>query len=481
MTARIPCPPAPGPLEAYAAQFDDLFTHAAQRRAFRDYLAGLLLPRDRTKTLTALAGAAPIVQAQEAPVQRLQCFLSASSWEAEAVNDRRLAITLGDAAIAPHAGGVLVIDETGDRKDGSKTAHVAHQYLGSNGKIANGIVSVTSLWADEDAHYPLDVVPYEPAARLPRGKADPALRTKPQLAVELVARAVVRGVAFRAVVAASLDGENPTFERARARAGIPFVQAVRPSHGVWAPEADPHTPPEAARRVPWSSPEEPGGWTKVARHCRDGHTEDWWAADRVLASYGPGGYCRLVAATTDPTTLPAASTWYLVTTLPHPTLATAASAPLPAADLAAVLRLYGLRQWVEQAYRQVKGALGWADFQVRSDPAIRRHWPLVCCAFSFCWWAYLRQSTAPAREGADRASMTPRPATHPPASEEPVAGGKWRRRRVHRPGLRPTATDAVLASGPAAGAALAAPLDHALALLGRLVHRAPTRATASVA
>ena len=38
-----------------------------------------------------------------------------------------------------HGERVLVIDETGDRKDGIQTAHVAHQYLGSIGKIANGI------------------------------------------------------------------------------------------------------------------------------------------------------------------------------------------------------------------------------------------------------------------------------------------------------------------------------------------------------
>ena len=61
----------------------------------------------------------------------------------------RLELIWADAALAPHAGGVLVIDETGDRKDGTKTAHVAPQYLGSVGKIANGIVSVTSLWADD--------------------------------------------------------------------------------------------------------------------------------------------------------------------------------------------------------------------------------------------------------------------------------------------------------------------------------------------
>ena len=60
MTGRRPCPAAPGPLEEYAARFDDLFTRVAQRRGFREYLAGLLAPRDRNKTLTALAGAEPV-------------------------------------------------------------------------------------------------------------------------------------------------------------------------------------------------------------------------------------------------------------------------------------------------------------------------------------------------------------------------------------------------------------------------------------
>src|SRR5947209_20499101 len=105
MTHRIACPPAAGPLEEYAARFDDLFTHAAQRRSFGDYLAGLLLPRDRTKTLTALAGAEPVVDAQEAPVQRLQSFLSESVWDAEALNARRLELTWADAPLAPHERG----------------------------------------------------------------------------------------------------------------------------------------------------------------------------------------------------------------------------------------------------------------------------------------------------------------------------------------------------------------------------------------
>jgi SRSO17 transposase len=78
MTERKAAPTAPGPLEDYAAQFDDLWAKAAQRESFRAYLQGLLLPRDRNKTLTGLVGAQPIEDAQHSRVQRLQYFLSES-------------------------------------------------------------------------------------------------------------------------------------------------------------------------------------------------------------------------------------------------------------------------------------------------------------------------------------------------------------------------------------------------------------------
>jgi SRSO17 transposase len=85
MTARRPCPPAPGPLEDYATQFNPLLASVAQRRGFRDYLQGLLAPRDRNKTLTGLADAEPITGAQHRGVQRLQWFLSESAWDHEVV------------------------------------------------------------------------------------------------------------------------------------------------------------------------------------------------------------------------------------------------------------------------------------------------------------------------------------------------------------------------------------------------------------
>ena len=84
---------------------------------------------------------------------------------------------------------MLVIDETGDRKDGHKTAHVGRQYLGNLGKIDNGVVSVTSLWADEQVYYPLEIEPYTPESYFAKGKNDPAFRTKLKIALQLVQQA----------------------------------------------------------------------------------------------------------------------------------------------------------------------------------------------------------------------------------------------------------------------------------------------------
>jgi hypothetical protein len=466
MTKRLPCPPAPGPLEAYAAQFDALFGSLAQRRGLRAYLQGLLLPRDRNKTLTALAGAEPVVGAQHRAVQGLQFFLSESTWDAEQVNRRRLELLGADPATRPHEQGVLVIDDSGDRKDGRHTAHVARQYLGSLGKTDNGIVAVTSLWADERVYWPVHVVPYTPACRLPKGTRDPGFRTKPQLAAWLVNAARKAGICFRAVVADCFYGDNEGFCAALGAAKVAYVLAVKPRKGVWAPADQVHTPREAAAELAWTSPEEPGDWTKVTRRFRDGHTQTWWAADARLgaAGWGPDRRLRLVVATTDPATLPKLSTWYLVTNLPHPERRRA-RAGFPPADLAEVVRLYGLRNWVEQGYKQVKHELGWADFQVRSDRAIRRHWQLVCCAFSFCWRAWF------AEHPAQPAPVEPQPAAPTGAVRGETTGNQDEQVRGR----------GVLAAGAAPGARLADPVGRAGTLVAGVVAGGPALAAAAAA
>ena len=195
----------------------------------------------------------------------------------------------------------------------------------------------------------------------------------------------------------------------------------------------------------------------MTRTFRDGHAETWWAADATLGWWGPDGARRLVVATADPGTLPDKATWYLVTNLPRPGGPREADSPHPAADLAEIVRIYGIRHWIEQSYKQVKDELGWADFQVRSDLAIRRHQALVNCAFSFCWAAWF--------------------ADHPPqhdAAPQPGPGGGERGAARRRP-----AAGAVLAAGAARGPRLAFPLDRAAALVAGMVQGAPAPAAAS--
>jgi hypothetical protein len=83
----------------------------------------------------------------------------------------------------------------------------------------------------------------------------------------------------------------------------------------------------------------------VTRTFRDGHTETWWAADATLGWWGPDGLTRLVVATADPGTLPDKATWHLATSLPRPGGPREAASPHPAADLAEIVRIYGIRHW----------------------------------------------------------------------------------------------------------------------------------------
>jgi hypothetical protein len=166
-----------------------------------------------------------------------------------------------------------------------------------------------------------------------------------------------------------------------------------------------------------------------------------------------------VVATTNPKGLPEKRTWYLGTNLPHPDSDPASEsdlAHLAPASVAEVVRLYGLRVWVEQSYKQVKHALGWSDYQVRSDLAMRRHWQLVCLAFSFCWWAYGRLPTeGPARTEED-----------PPA--ESVERGKKE-------------TQGVMAGGVEGSEGVAGALCNALAILEGIYRSAPTARAKSAA
>ena len=130
----------------------------------------------------------------------------------------------------------------GDRKDGTKTAHVGHQWLGRYGKTDNGVVTVTTLRADERLCYPVHAMPYLTARHFAKGKNDPAFRTKLQIEQDLAAGSRAAGFVFRAVAADSAYGDQDGFRGELAKARLPFVMALKPRHGTWAYGADAYTP-----------------------------------------------------------------------------------------------------------------------------------------------------------------------------------------------------------------------------------------------
>jgi SRSO17 transposase len=127
---------------------------------------------------------------------------------------------------------------------------VGHQWPGSSGKTDNGVVTVTTAWADERLYYPVHAVPLHPAGHSRKGKNDPAFRTKLQIGANLAMRARAAGFAFRAVAADGAYGDQDGFRGELAEAGLLFVMALKPRHGTWAYGADAFTSVDAARAWP---------------------------------------------------------------------------------------------------------------------------------------------------------------------------------------------------------------------------------------
>ncbi len=324
---------------------------------------------------------------------------------------------------------------------------------------------MSSLLADESVYWPVNFEPYTPAHHFEGGKGDPRFRTKLKIASQLVEQAVEESIQFRAVVADSFYGEDEGFKQSLSELGVGYVMALKPSHAWWHKIGEIGSPYEAAMAAGegWEDERQPGEWAKVVRSFRDGHQQVWWALEVDVGPYGPQRARRAVVATTDPKRRPEKATWYVVTNLPHPDSSELAheeeSKQLEAADLSEIVRLYGLRMWVEQSYKQVKHVLGWSDYQVRSDIAIRRHWELVCCAFSFCWWAYGRLPTE---------ELAQKTENDPPTTAKAAGRGKKE-------------AQGILAGDAQGGKGVVGALRNAQSILEGVLREAPTTEAKSAA
>jgi len=197
---------------------------------------------------------------------------------------------------------------------------------------------------------------------------------------------VEAGLPFRAVVGDILYGEHRKLKEGLENRGIPYVLSLKPSHAWWHPVEEVGWVEGVAQAAHWNGPGDPGEWVELERRFRHGHTEVWWALEAECRAFGTENDSRLVVATTDPATLPRLTSWCLATNLPAVGSSRAEESRLEPADPAEIVGLCALRDWVEQSCKQVKNALGWAHYQARKDISIRRHWQMVCLAFTFCWW-----------------------------------------------------------------------------------------------
>jgi hypothetical protein len=152
------------------------------------------------------------------------------------------------------------------------------------------------------------------------------------------------------MVADSFYGEDRGLRSGLQKLLVPYVMALKPSHAGRASRGCGRVPERGGVRG-WLG-ECQTLWQVGTDHQnlpRWQHTRVVGIGDRGRTSTRHDKTERAVVATTDPQTLPDLTTWYLVTNLPAPTTYSATPQPFTAANLEEVIRLYGLRMWVEQS------------------------------------------------------------------------------------------------------------------------------------
>src|SRR6266702_3508877 len=204
---------------------------------------------------------------------RQQAVLGRDRWDADGLRDMVRDYVTEHLA---DENAVLVIDETGFLKQGKASCGVARQYTGSAGKITSCRIGVFVAYVSRHGHAFIDRALY-----LPKGWTDDPARlkatyvpdnvsflTKPQLAVEMIERALAAGVPFRWVAGDSVYGVGD-IERDLRQAGNGL------HHG-----ASRNGLPAPPRRSPRRSDDRTGGVCRPApepkdHDCMTGATSNW--------------------------------------------------------------------------------------------------------------------------------------------------------------------------------------------------------------
>jgi len=227
-------------LTAYFDQISAVLRTAPQRRSFATYAMGLMGDGERKSAEPMAARACPDPEHVDAAHQRLTYFTRGAEWSDQDV--RREAARYALAAMTAR-GPVTdwIIDDTGFPKQGTHSVGVQRQYSGTLGKIGNCQVAASLTIATRTEHVPVDFALYLPESwtENPSRRAeahipdDVTFKTKPELGLEMIARAVADGLPAGLVLADSAYGDNTEFRRRVRCEGMDYAVGLHRTTTVW--------------------------------------------------------------------------------------------------------------------------------------------------------------------------------------------------------------------------------------------------------
>jgi SRSO17 transposase len=243
-------------LDRFLDHFAPLFGRDENQAHARRFVQGLL-HRGERRSIENIAEAMT-----GGPVRSLQAFISTGAWPdgpiLRAMRDAMLEVLADDDA-------VWNADETGFPKKGAKSVGVKRQYSGTLGRTDNCQVAVFANYASVKGHTFLDrrlFLPEDWAGDADRRDeagvpAGVIFRTKPELALEMLADAVTQGVPFRWVGGDSVYGDSPTLVQGVRQLGKWYVLDSSADARIWLREPQvipPEQRPRPRRGRPCTQP-----------------------------------------------------------------------------------------------------------------------------------------------------------------------------------------------------------------------------------
>ncbi len=342
-----------------------LFGRADARRQASLYLDALLSAVER-KNGWQLAE-----QIGDARPWRTQRVLSRTLWEADAARDLCREYAVANIGTAE---GVLVIDETGFLKKGSKSAGVARQYSGTAGRVENCQIGVFLAYASSRGHALIDRELYLPkewaedGARRAAAEIPPAVpfATKAQLAERMIARAIAAGVPFAWVTGDEIYGSDRRLRMFLEAHERPFVLAVRSNERLWSVHEG-RLGQHAAAALATALPAKAWRCLSAGPGAKGERLYDWARVRLARLQAPPWEHWLLIRRSRQK---PDAYAYYVVF----------APAKTP---LAALARVAGRRWTIEECFEAGKQEVGLGDYEIRSWHGWYRHITLAMLALAF--------------------------------------------------------------------------------------------------